>query len=173
MTDLSSIDELARNGVDRRTVIKGAAWTVPVIALAVAAPSAAAASTTDVGAYALNGSCGAPGVLGPGFTLTASPTASLPVGTTLLITGSGVANIGVFSVSGGASASQAVLSGTSRLFTLTSELAAGATVAFRTTLSTSVRFTLNGAITLPEGYVGTGAKSSATVSSTLIGCSTT
>ncbi|MCT2086764.1 hypothetical protein M3D75_11615 [Microbacterium enclense] len=62
MTELSSVVDLARNGVDRRTIIKGAAWTLPVIALAVAAP-AAAASTVDAGPYVLNGSCGTTGVL--------------------------------------------------------------------------------------------------------------
>lgn len=33
--------------VERRTVLKGAAWSVPVIALAVAAPAQAAASTCE------------------------------------------------------------------------------------------------------------------------------
>ncbi len=98
--------------------------------------------------------------------LTASAAAPLPTGTTLLITGTGVASIGTFSVSGGATASQAVLNGTTRLFTLTSELAAGTSVSFRTTLSTSARFTLNGATTPPDGDVGP-----ATVTSSLTGCS--
>ncbi|MFJ2550872.1 hypothetical protein [Microbacterium sp. NPDC087591] len=156
-------------GFSRRTVVKGAAWSVPVIAAAVATPLAAA-STADVGAFTTAGTCGILGVLGPGFTLTASATAPLPVGTTITITGSGVANIGVFSVTGG-TASVSVLSGTSRLITLTSELPAGATIAFRTTLSISVAFTLNEVVTLPTGYVGTGAKTTGSVSSTLVLCS--
>ncbi|MGC0370170.1 hypothetical protein [Microbacterium sp. SLBN-111] len=172
MTDVSSIDEFARNGVNRRTVLRGAAWTVPVIALAVAAPVAAAASTTDASAYALNGSCGTPGILGPGFTLTASPTAPLPVGTTVVISGTGVANIGVFSATPSGFATQTRLSATSTQFTLTAEVAAGATIAMRTTLSTSVRWTLRATTTLPEGYIGTGAKTDATVTSALTGCST-
>ncbi|KJQ55072.1 hypothetical protein [Microbacterium sp. SA39] len=157
------------NGFSRRTVVKGAAWSVPVIAAAVATPLAAA-SIVDVGAFALRGSCGTLGLLGPGFTLQAGPTTPLPVGTTVTITGSGIANIGVFSVSGG-TADVAVLSGTSRQITLTSALPAGATIAFRTTLSISVAFQLNAVATLPTGYSGSGAKTAGNVSSTLILCS--
>ncbi|WP_139256869.1 hypothetical protein [Herbiconiux ginsengi] len=157
--------------LERRTIMKGAAWSIPVIALAVATP-AAAASDVDLGAYHLNGTCGILGVLGPGFTLTAGPTEPLPVGTTVTITGSGVANIGVFSVTGG-TASISVLSGTSRQITLTSAVPAGATIAFRTTLSISVAFTLNAVTGLPAGYTATGGKASGSVSSTLILCSAT
>ncbi|MET4580193.1 Ig-like domain-containing protein [Ottowia thiooxydans] len=127
---------------------------------------------TDLGEMNLYGSCGILGVLGPGFTLTASPTHPIPVGTQITITGSGVANIGVFSVSGG-TASVSILSGTSRLVTLTSSLPAGATIAFRTTLSISVAFQLAGQLTLPAGYESAGGKLSGSVSSTLILCSAT
>ncbi|QHC59845.1 hypothetical protein [Rathayibacter sp. VKM Ac-2760] len=156
--------------VTRRSVTAAAAWTVPVVAVAVATPSAAA-SLVEVGAFSLSGSCGTLGIIGPGFLLTAGAQ-ELPVGTTVVVTGSGVANIGVFSVSGG-TANVAVLSGTSRLITLTSAVPAGATVSFRTTLSISVAFGLTGVATLPEGYVGTGAKTAASVSSTLVLCSAT
>ncbi|MBF4461505.1 MULTISPECIES: hypothetical protein [unclassified Rathayibacter] len=157
--------------VSRRTVGTAAAWSVPAVAVALATP-AAAASNVDVGAFLLTGSCGILGVLGPGFTLTASGTAPIPAGTTVTIIGSGVANIGVFSVTGGA-ASVIVLSGTGRQITVTAPLPAGATIAFRTTLSTSVAFRLNAVAELPEGYSGTGAKTAATVNSTLILCSAT
>lgn len=162
-------DETDVTPVSRRTVMRASAWAVPVVALAVASP-AAAASTVDVGALALNGSCGVLGVLGPGFMLKASPTSPLPVGTTVTIVGSGVPNIGVFSVSGG-TANVAVLSGTSRQITLTSELPAGATLAMRTTLSITVAFSLNAVATLPSDYAATGGKTAGMVSSTLIMCS--
>lgn len=162
-------EEVQNNkGISRRTVMKGAAWSVPVIAAAVATPMAAASG--DAGAFQLNGTCGVLGVLGPGFTLAAGAVA-LPVGTIINITGSGIANIGVFSITGGL-ADVNVLSPTSRSITLTSPLAAGATLEARTTLSISVAFTLNASITLPSGYTpGAGAKSSGGVSSTLILCS--
>ncbi|WP_368498748.1 hypothetical protein [Herbiconiux sp. A18JL235] len=172
MTELEPTGTDLKSGVDRRTVMKGAAWSLPVIALAVATPAASASGTTDIGAYALNGSCGTLGILGPGFTLTAGATEPIPANTTVLINGSGVANIGVFSVSGG-TANVAVLSGTSRLITLTSAVPAGATISFRTTLSITVAFTLNATATLPTGYVGTGGKPAGSVTSTLVLCSTT
>jgi hypothetical protein len=165
-------EEIQKNsGFSRRTVVKGAAWSVPVIAAAVATPLAAA-SVVDVGAFELDGSCGVLGVLGPGFTLQASATEALPVGTIINITGSGIANIGVFSVTGG-TANVNVVSPTSRTITLTSAVPAGGTIAFRTTLSISVAFTLNAAATLPAGFSGTGAKTAGSVSSTLVLCSAT
>lgn len=164
-----SADLKLSNSTSRRAVVKGAAWSVPVIAAAVAAP-AASASTSELGALQLNGSCGVLGVLGPGFTLTASATAPIPAGTVITITGTGIANIGVFSVTGGL-ASVAVLSGTSRQITLTAPLPAGATLNLRTTLSISVAFGLNASVTLPTGYTATGGKLSGNVNSTLILCS--
>lgn len=38
----AGVSERAGRGIDRRTVLRGAAWSVPVVTLAVAAPSAAA-----------------------------------------------------------------------------------------------------------------------------------
>lgn len=156
--------------VSRRALVKGAAWSVPVIAVAAATPLAAASTATNVGDFALNGTCGVLGLIGPGFTLTAG-SAPLPAGTIINITGSGIANIGVFSVTGG-TATVNVLSGTSRQITLTAPLAAGATMDFRTTLSITVAFTLSASTTLPAGFVaGGGAKQTGGVSSTLVLCS--
>ncbi|PSS46071.1 hypothetical protein C6401_02395 [Arthrobacter woluwensis] len=157
------------NSASRRAVVKGAAWSVPVIAAAVAAP-AASASTSELGALALNGTCGVLGVIGPGFTLTASATAAIPAGTVITINGSGVANIGVFSVTGGV-ATVNVLSGTSRQITLTAPLAAGTTLNLRTTLSLTVAFNLNATVALPSGYTATGGKLTGSVNSTLVLCS--
>lgn len=118
------------------------------------------------------GTCGVLGTLGVGFLLSASTTAPLPVGTTVRVTGSGIANIGVFSVTGG-TASVSVMSPTSRVITLTSPLAAGAVLAMRSTLSISVAFRLNATVTVPVGYAATGAKTTGVVNSTLILCSAT
>ena len=166
-------EHVTHAGVSRRTVVKGAAWSVPVLAAAVAAPLAAASTAaTDVGAFTLVGSCGILGVIGPGFLLTAAATAPLPIGTSILIIGSGIANIGVFTPSGG-TASVVVLSGTSRQITLTAPLPAGAQLAVRSTLSISVAFTLTGVVSLPPDHIGTGSKDAGSVSSTLILCSGT
>lgn len=164
--------------LDRRSLTKAAAWSVPVIVVATAAPAHAQGSgdpepeDVNVGAYKLTGTCGILGVVPPGFNLTAGPTEALPVGTTVLVTASGVANSGVFTLTPNIG-SVVVLSGTSRLITLTSPLPAGTTVKISTTLSISVAFTLNATASLPTGYVATGAKPAGTVSSTLILCSAT
>lgn len=170
MSDLAPTPTPTRGHVDRRTVVTGITWAVPAVAFAVAAP-AAAASTTDIGAYRLAGSCGVAGIVDPGFTLTAGPSAPVPVGTTLLVSGTGVNSIGVFSISGG-TATQNRLTATTTQFTLTSELRAGATMAFRTRLSANQTWTLTGNTTLPTDYTGTGSKNSATVASGFAGCTT-
>ncbi|MDF2442922.1 MAG: hypothetical protein JWR01_1125 [Subtercola sp.] len=159
----------AKKLIQRRTIVKTAAWSVPAIALAVGVPAHAASGDIEVGAFQLNGSCGTLGLLGPGFTLQAG-SAALPVGTSITITGSGIANIGVFSITGG-TANVNVLSGTSRQITLTAEVPAGATIAGRSTLSIGVAFTLNAIATLPSGYVGTGSKSAGSVSTLAVLCS--
>ncbi|MCJ1688621.1 hypothetical protein [Rathayibacter sp. VKM Ac-2927] len=154
-------------GVSRRAV-NVAAWTVPVVAVALASP-ASAASSVDVGAFTVTGSCGTPGILGPGFRVVAG-SGDLPVGTTILINGTGVRDIGVFKATP-AIAFISVLSGTARQATLTSALPAGTTLALRTNLSTSTQFTLNAVASLPDGYAGTGSKASGTAQNTFVGCS--
>ena len=155
--------------VSRRSVVRAAAWSLPVLAVAIAAP-AASATDVDLGAFAIYGSCGVLFVSGPGFLLTAGPDAPLPVGTTITIMGSGVANIGVFSVSGG-SASVSSPTTTSRLITLTAELPASAVMALRTTLSVMASFTLNASVGIPDGYIATAAKTSGVVDSGATLCS--
>lgn len=103
-------------GLSRRTVVKGAAWSVPVIAAAVATPLAAASTTLDL---TITGSCAGQfraaglasnilnaltGALGldPAtrtFTVTAGSTA-VPAGTTFLLSNSGVLNVGLITVTG-------------------------------------------------------------------------
>ncbi len=153
----------AQKPLSRRTVAKGAAWSIPAVAVAASAPAVAASG--DLGAYHIDGTCGVLGVLGAGFALTAGPVA-LPAGTVIDIVGSGIANIGVFSVTG-CTASVAVLSGTSRRITLTAPLAAGATMAFRTTLNVGVVWALSATV----NATGTGAKTTAAVDDTLVLCS--
>ncbi|NQX35871.1 hypothetical protein [Herbiconiux sp. VKM Ac-2851] len=141
----------------RRTVLRAAAWSAPVVALGVATPLAAA-STIDVGAYRVTDSCSVPGSGRPGFLLTAGPIASLPERTTITVSVTGVTTIGELTVTGvGAIVND--VSATSRLIVLTSPLPAGATMTISTTLSTSIstRWTLRAVSTLPRDYVATGA----------------
>lgn len=155
-------------GLSRRTLVKGAAWSVPVVVAAVAAP-AQAASVVNVGDFSLNGQCAVLGLLGRGFALTAGAV-DLPIGTRVTISRTGIANIGLFDIEGGTASVQA-LSTTSVEFTLNAPLSAGATMAFRSLLSVSVVVTLTAVAALPTGYVaGTGAKTTGSVNVTLILC---
>lgn len=168
LTDTDSAPFAASRDLSRRSVT-AAAWTVPVVALAVGTP-AAAASDGDVGAFVLTGRCALPGVRGPGFTLTAG-SGELAVGTRVIITGRGVASIGTFRASPEIASIEA-LSGTSRVAVLTSPLAAGATVSLVSSLSSTAQYGLAAMVELVDGIVGTGSKSSASVEQSLSTCST-
>ena len=111
-------------------------------------------------------------VHGPGLLPSASAPAPPPSATAIDTTGTGVANIGVFTITGG-TATVTVISPTARRITTTSDIPAGAAIAMRTTLSITVAFTLAAATTLPDGWTGTGSKPNGTVTSTLVLCSAT
>ena len=51
--------------IDRRNLVKGAAWSVPVIALATAAPFASSSQLVNVGNFRVVGDCGVLALLGP------------------------------------------------------------------------------------------------------------
>ncbi|UFS60172.1 hypothetical protein [Subtercola endophyticus] len=44
-------EELLKKGIDRRTIVKGAAWSAPIVAIAIAAPAAAASTTPPAAAW--------------------------------------------------------------------------------------------------------------------------
>ena len=79
---------IENTNVSRRTLVKGAAWSLPVVAVAAATPLAAASTVTNVGDFSIDGSCGALGIIGAGFDLTAGNVA-LPAGTVIDITTTG------------------------------------------------------------------------------------
>lgn len=102
--------------LSRRTVVKGAAWSVPVIAAAVAMPLASASNALDLtiagtcaGEFRANGLASnilnaLTGVLGLDaatrtFTVTAGTT-DVPVGTTFLLSNSGLLNVGLLGITG-------------------------------------------------------------------------
>jgi len=71
MSDTEDRKDLS-SGQNRRTIVKGAAWSVPVIAAAIAAPFAAASGTpTGTLTVATMNCTGASISTNPGFTLTA------------------------------------------------------------------------------------------------------
>ncbi|QNA91998.1 MULTISPECIES: hypothetical protein [unclassified Microbacterium] len=163
-------EEIQKNkGISRRTIVKGAAWSVPVIAAAVATPLAAA-SVVDVGAFSVDGDCGTLGLLFPGFEITAGPSAPLPAGTVITITATGIANVQLFSISS-ALADIQLLGPTSQQITLVADLPAGTSFDARAVVGLGVGSTLTATATLPAGYTATGAKTSGSLSQTAILCS--
>lgn len=162
-------EEVQNNqGISRRTIMKGAAWSVPVIAAAVATPMAAASG--DAGDFQVNGSCGGLGLLGVGFDITAGAV-PLPTGTTITISTTGILNLGVLTATGGL-ADVVAVGNTGNLVTLRAPLAAGTTLSLRTLLSVGVGSTMTAVATPAAGYTaGAGAKSTGTVEQVLIvGC---
>ncbi len=161
-------EEIQKNsGFSRRTIVKGAAWSVPVIAAAVATPLAAASG--DAGDFQLDGTCGALGLLGVGFDLTAGAV-DLPTGTTVTVTTSGIANLGLLTATGGL-ADVTLLGATGNVITLTAPLPAGTTLSLRTTISLGIGSTLTGTTGLPAGYTaGAGAKTAGSVEQLLVLC---
>ena len=60
MSDLEEVTSEKKSGISRRTVAKGMAWSVPAVALAVAAPAYAASPCTPVFSFGA-ASCKCPG----------------------------------------------------------------------------------------------------------------
>lgn len=79
--DTGSAESTTPSGISRRTVVQGAAWSIPVIAVAVGTPLAAASTTPnntltfDSPSYTPNAACEIPGVT---LTLTDSNSAFVP-----------------------------------------------------------------------------------------------
>lgn len=151
------------SGVSRRFIVKGAAWSVPVVSLAVAAPSAAASPT----ALRLAGDCPR-----RSFTLTASPTGEIPTGTIIEAVGSGglVATALVGGTVAGVAAQVSTKSKTVT-FTLTSPISAGNTAEFAVIVRASAG-RLEGSVLLPAGAdPGAGAKTTGWIDWTATSCS--
>lgn len=105
--------------VGRRSIAKGVAWSVPVLAVGAAVPAfAASPQNQDV---LVTSTCG--GIFGdPHFTIKAVG-APIGVGSTFTLTSTAIANV---SLTAGAGLSVGVLSGGTRTITVTTAIPAGA-----------------------------------------------
>ena len=88
MSDLEEVTSEKKSGISRRTVAKGMAWSVPAVALAVAAPAYAASPCTPVFSFGA-ASCKCPGGSDPikfgyvlQFCFTVAAQCALPPGDT-------------------------------------------------------------------------------------------
>lgn len=149
--------------------MKGAAWSVPVIAAAIAAPAAAASvEMIEVGAYSILGSCPLRPSTRPVISIVPG-SAALPVGTTILLTVAGSVIFNSFGSSGGGTGFTWI-SPSSVLVDLPWGLSVGAVLNISSELSSTAEFTLTATGSLPSGYLGTGAVTTVTVSSSQEGC---
>ncbi|WP_138442305.1 hypothetical protein [Sinomonas susongensis] len=116
--------------IERRQVVKTAAWAAPVIAAAVTVPMAAASQGFwDVG---ITGRCstGLLGILGQSrldFMITAVQ-GTIPAGTAFTLSSSALLNVAALGASPNGLLSISLLSGSSALLTLTSPLVQGSSV---------------------------------------------
>jgi len=157
-------------GVSRRTLVKGAAWSLPVIAVAAATPMASASATNTVEGFSVDGTCGLLGVLGPGFTVKAGTT-PIPVGTSIQIHTTGLAKVDLVSLSGQGLANVTLIGNNDLAVTLTSEIPAQQQMNIQWLLSVTLLTTTTATLTLPTGYVaGQGTKAQGGLSQTLVLC---
>ncbi|MBG6083953.1 hypothetical protein [Zhihengliuella flava] len=160
-----------RSGIDRRTLTKGAAWSVPVIAAAVSAP-AAAASTVQQFDVTVSASCtGGIDLLvvtafgDPTFTITAT-TGDIPVGTTFILTSDALLSLGVIDA-GNSLLDVDILQDGSAQFTTTTVISEGSSTEFYIpTPNDVVAADLLGSYTLsfaaaPAGYEESGSGANA------------
>ena len=95
MTEIETTEGASR-GLDRRTIIKGAAWSVPVVAAAVATPLAAATGSFDVRVQQER--CQLVGLSNPPYFNIYADTGTVPTGSvfTLVVNG-GLVNLSILS----------------------------------------------------------------------------
>ena len=109
--------------VQRRTIVRGAAWSIPVIAVAAGMPAATASTGGPVEGFRVDGTCGLLGTLGPGFTVTAG-TSPIPVGTQIVLQSTSVVTVNLVSLSGQGLANVELLSSNRIGITLTQAIPA-------------------------------------------------
>lgn len=150
------------NGINRRNVVKGAAWSVPVVAAAIASPPASA-SLSDLGTFSLDGVCGVmeSGTVETGFDLNFTWERGLDGGTTIDVVGTGLTDIGVFTVTG-LDATVTSISPTESRITFTGPTQYGTKPMFRTLINVRPEWTLTGTVTVYRAHTG-GSKLTGTV----------
>ena len=145
---MTEIQNDGRRLVSRRAVTRTAAWSVPAVAVVSAAP-AFAASTTDVGYFAITAHCGAlNGVVNSGFDLTAGA-AGLPANTIISIASTNGVAVNV-------SAPTGVVELGGGNYSLSTGLGLNQTITLNRLLNVSVATVTTATVTLPAGFTSSG-----------------
>ncbi|MBO0984666.1 hypothetical protein [Rathayibacter sp. SD072] len=148
---------MPENSISRRSLTKSAAWSVPVVAVAVAAPMAAASTTVDI---VVSGSCATLSVVGtagtaPRFTASAVGGGVIPAQTQFTLSSTSLASVNVQA----AGASVEVLPNGDRVLTVladTTSLTVSLTPGSGIDVVLLASFTLS-VRSIPTGYVDSNA----------------
>jgi len=156
--------------LSRRALVSRSAWALPVVTLAVAAPAASAsgAPVVDLGAFRLAGQCPIPSIRTAGFVLTAGDV-PLPAGTSVALSSTGSSRRLVSWSPSPAEAVQLVAAGVTSAWELTVDLGPGASITFRATGSIQNPFEFTGTVDPAGDAIGTGSRSTATITTDFIG----
>ena len=151
--------DIATSSRSRRSIVKAAAWSMPVIAAAAAAPAASASDPTiDIGNFSFVTWCEPSQEAA--FRIRASQTAPLPAGTLIYFSWTNGARLASGATSGPLYIDG--FTGTSFLVTVTSDWPGDISL-FLTMRDDVTDFSITGVITLPPGYIGTGSVPSASI----------
>ncbi|GEM_PF-6279384 len=166
-----SNEQSAAHTVARRSIVRGAAWSVPVVATAIAAPLAAA-SINDIGHFEFFGLCGdeAQGVH-PGFQLTADPRKALPAGLTLIFHMTDGRAVLPLDVTNGHTSQTS--DGWEDTLTLLASVPPGQSMTIRSAYAAGTGFRLNATIVLPADTTTSNDKLYAAVESYPNACAIT
>lgn len=132
---MSITESNTHRGPSRRNVLKGAAWSVPVIAAAAATPLASASVPPAQQNVIVTASCYGINILGigqsfPQFTITAVG-APIQAGSTFQLTGTGIANLTFGGISGLGVLN--FLNANTAVFTLSQAIPAGGSITLQVT----------------------------------------
>lgn len=147
----------------RRSVVKASAWSTPIVALSVAVPVlAVSGDKIDVGAYTINATCTKDDLRGFAISLRPSANSTLPIGTTILVTSDNWA--GTRPVWFPTYIDYSEVSRSVYLFTVWKEMPIASHATFFIYGDPASTTAFYATVTLPAGYVGTDAKSTAVMS---------
>ncbi|WP_029088392.1 hypothetical protein [Brevibacterium album] len=157
--------------LSRRTVAKGAAWSVPVIGAAVAAPLAAASVQAPLEGIVVEGRCAGLGLLGRHFRVTASAD-PIPAGSVLTVRkeqGVGLSLIDWNLEGFGGLLSVSVIDSNTVAYTFADDWSGRGTLGSAVNVDLAVR--LYATLELPSGYeAGETSKLAGSIRNTLVVC---
>lgn len=165
------MNEETKTGLSRRSLARGAAWSIPVISAAVAVPLASASVQAPLEGIVVQGRCAGLGLLGRHFRITASAD-PIPAGSVLTIrkeSGLGVSLIDWNLEGFGGLLSVAAIGSNTVAYTFNDEWSGQGSIGSAVNVDVAVR--LYATLALPAGYeAGETSKLEGSIRNTLVVC---